>query len=82
MLQILNATIMALIAILMGILGSYLTKWEKDIYQIYFKYILPPVALGAILFIFVDQIIYQSLLFILILGLSWSYSTKFWFSKK
>lgn len=82
MIETLNVTLMALIAIIMGILGAYLTSWEKDIYQKYFRYILPPVALAAILFIFIDKITSETLFFILILGLSWSYSTKFWFSKK
>lgn len=82
MIQTLNASLMALIAILMGILGSYLTKWEKDIYQRYFRYILPPVALAAVFFMFVDQTTSETLFFILILGLTWMYSTKFWFEKK
>lgn len=82
MIETLNASLMALIAILMGILGSYLTRWEKDIYQKYFRYILPPMGLAAILFIFIDQSTSETLFFILILGLSWSYSTKFWLSKK
>jgi hypothetical protein len=73
---------MALIAILMGILGAYLTKWEKDIYQKYFQYILPPITMAAIFLLFIDQTIAETLFFILIMGLSWTYSTKFWFNKK
>jgi len=82
MISILNVTLMALIAILMGIIGAYFTKWEKNIYQKYFQYILPPIAMAAIFFLFIDQTTSQSLFFILIVGLSWLYSTKFWFDKK
>jgi hypothetical protein len=73
---------MILIAILMGIMGANFTKWEKDIYQKYFQYILPPIAMAGIFFLFIDQSTAKALLFILIMGLSWLYSTKFWFGKK
>jgi len=82
MISILNTILIAFIAMLMGIIGSYLTSWEKDIYQKYFQYILPPIAMAAVLFLFIDQTTSRSLFFILIIGLSWVYSTKFLWNKK
>lgn len=82
MINPLNAILIAAIAVLMGVLGAYLTSWEQNIYQKYFQYILPPIAVAAIFLLFIDQTIAQTLFFILIMGFSWTYSTKFFFNKK
>jgi ABC-type proline/glycine betaine transport system permease subunit len=82
MISVLNIILTAMIAILMGILGAYFTKWEQNIYQKYFQYILPPIAMAGVFFLFIDQATSQALFFILIIGLSWIYSTKFLWNKK
>ena len=78
----LNEIIISGIAIALGLLGAYFTNWERKIYEKYFKYVLPTIGVFAILFLVVDQEISKFLFYILIMGISWVYSTKFWFSKK
>lgn len=82
MIEILNALLTALIATILGIFGSYLTNWEQNLYFEYLKYIIPPVGISAILFLFFNQEIALTLGAIFIMGLSWYYSTKLWFKKK
>lgn len=82
MLGIINTLLTALIAIFLGILGAYMTNWEQDLYFEYLKYILPPIGISALLFLFIDQETSLILTAIFIMGLSWYYSTKLWFGKK
>jgi len=82
MLLIINEALIAVIAVLLGILGSYMTNWEKDLYFEYLKLILPPIGISAVLFLFIDQETTLILTAIFIMGLSWYYSTKVWFNKK
>lgn len=82
MLEILNSLIIALIAVLLGILGAYFTNWEQNIYFEYLKYIMPPIGITAVLFLFINQETALVLGAIFIMGLSWYYSTKIWFKKK
>jgi len=82
MINSINTTLIALIAIAFGILGAYFTKWEQSLYFEYLKYILPPIGISSILFLFIHQETALILAAILIMGLSWYYSTKLWFKKK
>lgn len=82
MIETLNTLITALIAVILGMLGSYFTNWEKDIYFEYLKYIIPPIGISTVLFLFIDKQTALILGAIFIMGLSWYYSTKLWFKKK
>jgi energy-converting hydrogenase Eha subunit E len=82
MIELFNTLLTASIAVLLGILGAYMTSWEQDLYFEYLKYITPPIGVSAIFFLFIDQQISLILAAIFIMGLSWYYSTKLWFKKK
>jgi hypothetical protein len=82
MLNTIQALLIALIAVLLGILGAYLTNWEQKIYMKYLTYILPPIGIAGILFLFIHQETAIILLGIFLMGLSWYQSTKHWFKKK
>lgn len=82
MIELLNTLLTAGIAIVLGILGAYMTNWEQDLYFEYLKYITPPIGVSAVLFLFIDQETSLILAAIFIMSLSWYYSTKLWFKKK
>lgn len=82
MIDTLNPILVALVSVILGMLGAYFTNWEKDIYFEYMTYIVPPIGISALFFLFFDKIISLILGAIFILGLSWYYSTKIWFRRK
>lgn len=82
MIELFNTLLTAGIAVLLGILGAYMTNWEQDLYFEYLKYILPPIGISAVLFLFIDQEVSVILTAIFLMGLSWYYSTKLWFKRK
>lgn len=77
-----NAMLVALIAVLLGMLGAYFTNWEQEIYFEYLKYIVPPVGVSSLFFLFFYKEFALFLGAVFIMGLSWYYSTKLWFVKK
>jgi hypothetical protein len=82
MIELLNTLLTASIAVILGLLGAYFTNWEQNIYFEYLKYIMPPVGISAVLFLFIDKQTALILGAIFIMALSWYYSTKLWFKKK
>lgn len=82
MIEMFNTLLTASIAVLLGVLGAYMTNWEQDLYFEYLKYITPPIGISAVLFLLIDQQTALILAAIFIMGLSWYYSTKLWFKKK
>ncbi len=68
-------------AILAGILGAYITNYEKKIYTKYFPYILLTLAIICIFSYKLDKLISITSLLIILMILSWKYTTKL-FEKK
>mgnify|MGYP001576391273 CR=1 FL=1 len=70
------------ISIALGILGAYITNWERKIYKNYLKYItLTLIIIGAI-FLFINQIYAIYFFALALMGLTWQYSTKFFKNKR
>lgn len=82
MIELINAFLVAFIAVILGILGAYFTNWEQNIYFEYMTYLMWPIGISAILFLFIHQETALTLGAIFIMGLSWFYSTKLWFKSK
>ena len=82
MIELINTLLVAFIAVILGILGAYFTNWEQNIYFEYMTYLMWPIGISAILFLFIHQKTAITLGAIFIMGLSWYQSTKFWFKSK
>lgn len=73
---------MALVSVLLGIFGTYLTNWEKNIYTNYFDFIIIALGVSTIVLMFVDKSTSFYLFYLFLMANSWHYSTKFLFNKK
>jgi len=65
-----------------GVLGAYITNWEREIYIKYFPVFLWVLAIAAAIFYTLDLTIALTLTFMFFMTLSWLYSTKFLKIKK
>ena len=77
MLGTINTILVLLVAILMGVVGAKIAGWEKDIYKKYFAFISVVLVVAIIVSFFYSQTNALTLLAILLMIVSWSYSTKF-----
>ncbi len=68
-------------AIPAGILGAYLTNYERKIYKNYFPAILWILAIVSAIYYSIDIRIALTATFMFIMTLTWKYSTK-WFKEE
>jgi hypothetical protein len=71
-----------ILAIPCGILGAYLTNYERNIYKVYFPPILWILAIVSAIYYSIDTRIALTTTFMFIMVLTWDYSTKFFKQEK
>lgn len=69
-------------AIPCGILGAYLTNYERKIYELYFQPIIWTLAVISAIYYVIDLKIALTTTFMIIMLLTWKYSTKLFKEKK
>lgn len=80
--MMLKETIILGSAIPMGVLGAYLTNYERKIYRYYFPTILWILAIVSVIYYALDVKIALTTTFMFIMILTWKYSTKFFKEEK
>jgi len=71
-----------LCAIPSGLLGAYLTNYERKIYSFYFPPILWTLAIISAIYYTIDIKVALTTTFMFIMLLTWKYSTKFFKENK
>ncbi|MBP7708780.1 hypothetical protein KA107_03770 [Candidatus Pacearchaeota archaeon] len=78
----LKEILLLFIAILLGILGAYITNYERKIYGLYFPPILWALAIISAIYYSIDIRIALTTTFMFIMILAWKYSTKLFKKEK
>lgn len=71
-----------LLAIPCGLLGAYLTNYERKTYMLYFQPLIWILAIISAIYYTLNTKIALTTTFILIMILTWKYSTKFFKEEK
>lgn len=64
--------ILLLLSIPLGLFARHLTNEETPIFRKYFQFIIPTAFILAIIFAFIDRIIFLTLTFIFIMLITWN----------